>query len=238
MFIGATYVQAQDYASHNWYFGNNNLGIRFNRSDNAPSLVVNNATSTPGGAAVATNSVNGNLLFYSDGQNIYDASHQVMFGATPLGGNPNGNQAVAIAKVPGEANQYYVFVNTADGTTPGAVNYFTVDMSRTGNATFPSPPLGEMIASNGAVPGVAGVSEAMITVPSAGDDFFLITHANGSPDFFVTRLHHRYRELGSSKWPATLHGMEPPGQPAGSLFPPRKYHATSRLSFLTTSRVN
>lgn len=188
MFIGATYVQAQDYASHNWYFGNNNLGIRFNRSDNAPSLVVNNATSTPGGAAVATNSVNGNLLFYSDGQNIYDASHQVMFGATPLGGNPNGNQAVAIAKVPGEANQYYVFVNTADGTTPGAVNYFTVDMSRTGNATFPSPPLGEMIASNGAVPGVAGVSEAMITVPSAGDDFFLITHANGSPDFFVTRF--------------------------------------------------
>src|SRR5690606_15516391 len=50
------------------------------------------------------------------------------------------------------------------------------------------PPLGEMIASNGAVPGVAGVSEAMITVPSTGDEFFLVTHANGSPDFFVTRF--------------------------------------------------
>ncbi len=180
-------ASAQDYRAHNWYFGNTGAGIRFNRTDNTASLVNNSATTVPGGTAVATDPLNGNLLFYTDGQNIYDASHQVMFGGTGLNGNPNGNQPVAIAREPGQTDRYFVFVNTADGTTPGTVTYWTVDMTRPGNAAPLSPPLGEVVASNTAVPGLANVSEAMVTIMhDNNDDFFLVTHAQGTPDYHVT----------------------------------------------------
>lgn len=182
---------AQDYRAHNWYFGNTGHGIRFNRTDNSASLVTNGATTTPGGTAVATDPANGNLLFYTDGQNIYDASHQVMPGSPGggLGANPNGNQPVAIASVPGQVKQYYVFVNTASGTTGGTVSYWIVDLTLPGNASVSSPPLGEVVTgpTNVALPGQ--VSEAMITIPDAdGENFYLLTHASGTPAIHVTHF--------------------------------------------------
>ena len=94
---------AQDRSRHNWYFGNSNLGIRFNRVDHSPTLVNNKATPfNIGGSAVATDATNGNLLFYTDGSNIYDATHTIMPNGTGLGANTSANQPVAIAKVPGQ----------------------------------------------------------------------------------------------------------------------------------------
>ena len=62
-------------------------------------------------------------------------------------------------------------------------------MNEFGNATAPIPALGEALTSaNVAIPGLNGItSEAMITVLHENRrDFWLITHANGSPDFIVT----------------------------------------------------
>ena len=103
-------VMAQNFSGYNWYFGNSPQGIRFSRSDNSASLVTNQATPFgTGGSAVASDQVNGNLLFYTDGANIYDVSHTVMPNGTGLGANTSGNQPVAVAKVPGQATQYYIF---------------------------------------------------------------------------------------------------------------------------------
>jgi len=180
---------AQGYSGYNWYFGNGPQGIRFSRSDNSASLVTNQATPFgTGGSAVASNQINGDLLFYTDGSNIYDVSHTVMPSGTGLGANSSGNQPVAIAKVPGQPTQYYIFSNNANFTAGGSVSFRIVDMSLFGNAVFPTPALGDATTpGNTAVAGLTGRSEAMITIPHAnGDDFWLITHANGSADYDVT----------------------------------------------------
>ncbi|MBT1699669.1 gliding motility-associated C-terminal domain-containing protein [Fulvivirgaceae bacterium PWU4] len=188
MVIASFQVAAQNYAGHNWYFGNSNLAIRFNRADNLPTLLNNKAIPFgTGGSAVATDPVNGNLLFYTDGANIYDATHLLMPAGGGLTANTAGNQPVAIAKAPGQKTQYYVFMNSANYTTGGTVSYRVVDMALFGNAVFPRPALGDATGGNVAIAGLTGRSEAMITIPHAnGEDFWLITHANGAPDYIVT----------------------------------------------------
>lgn len=184
-----TELKAQNYRGHNWYFGSSPLGLRFSRSDNSASVVNNKATPFgPGGSAVASDPVNGNLLFYTDGSSIFDGTHQLMTNGSLLGAVTSANQPVAIAKAPGAGKRYFVFVNDANFTTGGTIRFRMVDMNRFGNAIFPSPALGEAeTATNTDVTGLTGRSEAMIVIPHAnGEDFWLITHANGTPDYTVT----------------------------------------------------
>jgi large repetitive protein len=189
LLIQASPAFSQQYQGHNWYFGNSSSGIRFSRSDNSASLVTNQRTPFgTGGSSVASDPVNGNLLFYTDGSQIFDATHNLMPNGSALGANTSGNQPVAIAKAPGPGKRYYVFTNTANNTTGGTISFRIIDMNQLGNALFPSPPLGAGVtAASTPIGALTGRSEAMITVPHANrEDFWLITHANGSPDYTVT----------------------------------------------------
>jgi hypothetical protein len=184
-----TVALSQSYSGYNWYFGGSQYGIRFSRSDGSATLVTNQVTAFgTGGSAVASDAINGDLLFYTDGDNIYDRSHTVMPNGNSLGANTSGNQAVAIAKVPGQDSQYYVFTNTANGTSQGAISYRIVDMSIPGNAAPNTPPAGAgTTATNTPVANHNSTSEAMIIIPHPnGTDFWLITHAGGSPNYQVT----------------------------------------------------
>src|SRR6188768_2267583 len=89
------WVTAQDFSGYNWYFGGGNTGIRFSRSTDAPSVVTNKFPLGIGGSAVATDPTTGNLIFYSDGEQIIDASHQLMLNGGIVGDNAR-NQPVAI----------------------------------------------------------------------------------------------------------------------------------------------
>ena len=179
---------AQSYTGYNWYFGNSPQGVRFSRSDNSATLA--NTQAVPfgtGGSAVASSTINGDLFFYTDGDNVYDVSNTVMPQGTNLGANTSANQPVVIGKVPGSETQYYIIVNTADNTTGGSISTRIIDMAAFGNATFPTPALGDATSTTNSAPIVTGRSEAMITIPHAnGDNFWLITHASGSPDYTVT----------------------------------------------------
>lgn len=192
-------IAQQNFSRHNWYFGNTTQGIRFSRSDNSPSLVNNKVIPFgTGGSAVASDPINGNLLFYTDGSRILDVTHTQM----PNGGGitvaANANQPVAISGRPGFPNQYYVFTNTASFTTGGTILVTTVDMAASGNEIFPEPPIGNVTTKNQAT-GITGRSEAMITVPHAdGSRFWLITHENGQDNFSATLID------GSGVFPAPI----------------------------------
>jgi len=178
---------AQNFSQHNWYFGNNARGIRFSRTDNSASLVTNQFTPFgTGGSAVATDPTNANLLFYTDGSRVIDLSHVQMPNGFGLNGLTTANQPVAICAVPGVSNQYYIFTNNASFTVGGTISVTTVDLTAFGNAVFPAPALGNVTTKNVAI-GLAGRSEAMITVPHAnGSDFWLITHENGTDNYTAT----------------------------------------------------
>ena len=115
---------AQNFSAHNWYFGDSGFGVRFSRADNSASLLSNKAAAFAGtgGSAVVTDPVNGNLLFYTDGSNVFDVTHRLMPNGAGLTGNTAGNQPVVVAKIPGSATGYYVITNTASGAAGGTIS--------------------------------------------------------------------------------------------------------------------
>jgi gliding motility-associated-like protein len=189
--LAFTGAWAQDLRKHNWYFGNSINGIRFNRGTNAAQLLGNQATPfQTGGAAVATDPATGNLLFYTDGVRVYDASHQLMPNGDNLNGQPDSNQPVVITPMPGQTGKYFIITNSANYTTGGTIRYSVVDMNQFGNSVFPAPPAGVVEASkNIAIPGLVNRSEGMIVVPHSNRiDFWLITHENGTANYSATLI--------------------------------------------------
>lgn len=182
---------AQTLTKHNWYFGNTQRSIRFNRVTNAASLVTDKAVPFgTGGSAVATDRGSGNLLFYTDGERVYDTNHKLMPNGTGLNGNTTANQPVAITPVPGQAGKYFLFTNTANFPTGGAISFSVVDMKQFGTAAFPSPPFGDVEnPKNTAIPTLTNVAEGMITLPHEnGNDFWLITQNLNTRVFNATLI--------------------------------------------------
>ena len=64
----AQFVNAQNYTTYNWYFGDSQYGILFNKSDGQANQTDLQATPFgTGGSAVATDRVSGDLLLKIDG---------------------------------------------------------------------------------------------------------------------------------------------------------------------------
>src|SRR5882672_6561654 len=108
LFTMAIGSQAQNLAQHNWYFGNSVNAIRFNRSTNQPFTVTDKAIPFgTGGSAVATDPSTADLLFYTDGANVYNAFHSIMPNGSGLSGNTAANQPVVICAVPGDSTKFF-----------------------------------------------------------------------------------------------------------------------------------
>lgn len=183
-----SFANAQELSRHNWYFGNSTRAIRFDRSSNAAELITKNLNQPfgIGGSGVATDHTNRNLLFYTDGANIYDANGQVMPNGAGLGGASVTNQPVALCPVPGQANQFFVFTRDGGGT----VTMSTVDMAQFGNSLFPAPATGDVVTRNQPVgTGLANRSEAMLLISSPLDTaYWLITHEAATANYTVTEI--------------------------------------------------
>lgn len=67
----------------------------------------------------------GNLLFYTNGNTVFDKTHSIMSNGSGLLGDVYATQPALIAKQPGNASIYYIFlINGSSG-----INYSIVDMS-------------------------------------------------------------------------------------------------------------
>lgn len=180
----STSLWSQRLSEYNWYFGNSNKSIRFSRSSGAASLGTS-ATLGTGGSAVVSDQTNGNLLFYTDGTRVYDASNAVMPNGAGLSGDPTQNQPVAVCRVPGNKNQYYIFYRDA----AGQVFFSIVDMTLGGNSVFPAPASGDVTATKNVSLGLTGQSSAMTIVSHTNNqDFWLITHSSTAAQYAVTRI--------------------------------------------------
>jgi gliding motility-associated-like protein len=183
-------VLAQDFTKHNWYFGNSSFGVFFNKSDDQPNQVDTQATPFGNaGAAVATDRISGDLLFYTDGNRVYDGTHQLMAGWSTLTGNTAGNQNVAISPRPNNPDQFYIFANTATNLAPGDIFFSTINMSLPGNATPPEPDLGELTALNNpaALPDGIQVNPGMLVFEVGNDPYlyFLLVQNAANGDYHL-----------------------------------------------------
>jgi gliding motility-associated-like protein len=119
-----------------WYFGNG-AGLDF--SSGSPVAITNGQLDSWESCASICD-VNGNLLFYTDGDTVWDRNHNVMPNGTGLYGNclppgPNNSatQGVIIIPQPKSETIFYVFtVDCAENLGAKGMNYSIVDLSLNG----------------------------------------------------------------------------------------------------------
>jgi gliding motility-associated-like protein len=95
---------AQPEAS-NWYFGQA-AGLTFNQ--NPPAGLTDGLIRVEEGSASISDH-QGNLLCYSDGNNVYNKRHQLVENGSGLAGNTSSTQGVLLIPQPGNDSLIYVF---------------------------------------------------------------------------------------------------------------------------------
>ena len=123
--------------ANNWFFGQN-AGINFNTT--TPTAISGSLNTIEGCASFSD--TNGNLLFYTDGTNVWDKNGNLMPNGNNLKGDPSSSQSAIIVPNPSNSNLYYIFTvgaNTTSGLTEG-LNCYTVDMTVNGG-------LGDVVGS-------------------------------------------------------------------------------------------
>ena len=102
-----------------WYFGYN-AGIDFN-GGSPKGLTDGKLSQWEGCASICDEK--GKIVLYTNGIQIWNSSHQIISGDTPLGGNNTSTQSALIVAKPGNKNIYYVF------TTNTELSSVVVDLS-------------------------------------------------------------------------------------------------------------
>ena len=113
-----------------WYFGNY-AGLNFMTSP--PTIVLNSAmnASSSGVAGASIADASGNLLFYTDGQTVWNSANAVMANGTGLinSSSAAAYQVPLIVKQPGNSNIYFIITYSNMPVSSTALCYSTVDMS-------------------------------------------------------------------------------------------------------------
>lgn len=164
----------------NWYFGTN-AAVNF---ANANPVVLNNSQMNAIEACGTVSDANGNLLFYTNGETVWNREHQVMQNGAGLGGD-SSSQQLAIVKHPGNPNQYFI-ITTADNWTGAAnttIEYSIVDMSQGNIGT--GGPLGAVLPNFTNIPivdsfGNSFQSEAVTVVPNTSNQSYWVLIPNGT----------------------------------------------------------
>ncbi len=181
-------VVSQNITETKWYFGNSPQNLIFDK--NGRDAVLEDDMATPfgsAGCAVISDQFTGNLLFYSDGQLVYDRNHQLLpsiAGGTVLSGDPTLNQPVVACPVPGATSEYYFITNNGV-----ELQASVVDASQNGNSTVPQFPAGEVTSFINQPIGLPTPSEGMIIIETSPfGEYWLISQNRTSFDFEVTRI--------------------------------------------------
>ncbi|MEM9858401.1 MAG: gliding motility-associated C-terminal domain-containing protein [Bacteroidota bacterium] len=186
LFLGSSLrVSGQSYSGINWFFGSNDNSFRFVRPNlDAEQITLPNNLGFAG-AAVATDPVSGELLFYTDGIRVYDRSNFEL--VNNLQGSTTRNQGTVICENPGNADEIYIFVINNTGVISQSI--FDKTLARPG-VIFPDLPEGNISTLNSPITGIPGpLSEGMIIVPNDQNNaFWLINHLSGTNDYVVTEI--------------------------------------------------
>ena len=177
-------AQAQHQAD-TWYFGEK---AGWNFSSGAPVPLLDSRMNTTYASTVMSDAQTGRLLFYSNGEQVWNRTHQLMPHGDSIQGTSSTGQGALIVPVPGEAQQYYLFtlrqrtqftvpVMTAIGLSQ--LFYSIIDMRLQGGA-------GDVQAASKNTPLAGHLTEKLIAVPHANKrDYWVVVHDLGSSTFLV-----------------------------------------------------
>lgn len=114
LFFILTFCLNAQKESYNWYFGNN-AGITFAPGSIAKTITDGSLVSEAGCTAISDSL--GNILFYSNGNMVWDKTHNVMSNGSGLAGTHNAAQSSIILNHPSNRNIYYLFTINSNTRT-------------------------------------------------------------------------------------------------------------------------
>jgi len=149
-----------------WYFGGY-AGLSFLTTP--PTILTNSAMDMLEGVASISDAT-GNILFYTNGINVYNSAHTLMANGSGLNGNPSSAQSGIIVKQPGNGNIYYIFTVTANQAC-----YSIVDMNLAAG-------MGSVTVKNASL--YMGSSERQVAIRHCnGRDVWIVNHEVGTSNF-------------------------------------------------------
>jgi len=111
----------------NWYFGNQ-AGLNFNDGTAAPTALMNSGMNTVEGCASVSDD-NGNLLFYTNGIDVWKNNHQTVSGSS-MYGSVSVSQSVIIVPVSGSGRNFYIFTNQGQESGLNGLSYSKLRMTQ------------------------------------------------------------------------------------------------------------
>ena len=116
MTFGISLASQYNEASGNiWMFGDH-IGLDFNQSP--PSLIKNTAILFQESCA-SVSDCNGQLLFYTNGLEVFNNNHSIMPNGGNIMGDPSSTMGAMISPVLGKHLQHYLFVTDGSSATGG-----------------------------------------------------------------------------------------------------------------------
>lgn len=159
-----------------WYFGWN-AGLDFNSVTvtGKPTVLFDGEMSADEGCSVISDEA-GKLLFYTDGDTVWNRLHRVMPNGIGLHGSYTSTQSALIVPQPGSERYFYIFTTDGQGA-PKGFNYSIVDMHAAAG-------LGDVTKKN--IQLYSPTTEKLTAVHHAnGKDVWVITHRWDSDEFYV-----------------------------------------------------
>lgn len=167
-----------------WYFGNK-AGLDFNHY--FPMPLTEGQLQGQGGAATMCDT-SGQLLFYTNGQTVWNRNHVVMPGGAGLKGDPRSTHSATIVPSPVNPGIFYIFTtrkyDSADPDNYGG-NYYKVDFNKN--------PLGEVTYDYSAVSGQGGIlrnsTEKLTVIPVRNEQaYYILMHEFNTNKFALFKL--------------------------------------------------
>lgn len=187
LIFSAQWVHAQNITERHWYFGANQNAFVYDKGARTATEVDHQATPFgTNGSTVIADKQKGNLLFYSDGEVIYDNQHQILpgLGADRLNADLTKIQPVVSTPLPGDSTRYLIFTNSGS-----AIEVTTVDASLTGNSTVNEFPRGDVEGAINQSTGITNTGELLKILESTnGQSFWLVTQDVTTLDLIVTEI--------------------------------------------------
>lgn len=175
-----------------WYFGVN-AGLNFNTNPPTPLLDLPSGNFSSEGSSTISDA-NGNLLFYSNGEKVWNKMHQIMLNGDELAGHNSSSQSSAIIPCPGTYNSAEnrfdkYFLVTLDDYTANlnaiddkGVRFSEIDMTLDNG-------LGAVtLNKNTHLFGTTTTEKVCVVPHSNGCDFWVICKVVDSADFYVYRI--------------------------------------------------
>jgi hypothetical protein len=169
----------EDQTNNIWYFGNGS-GLDFNPDPNdstAPTprpLAAPHSQNIPAGTNTISDQT-GQVLFFTDGQSVWDLNGNLMANGDSIGGDNTASQSVLAVPVPEEQTLFYLFTTQASANGTNEVKFSLVDIK----AENPTG-VGNVVSKDNFL---FSPSTEQTTGFNAGDTTWVMFHERGNNTF-------------------------------------------------------